>query len=87
MAKGKVAFLVLNPLSIPQQLTMPLSDIPGNPCGGQRQLQGGERGPACTLRDVWAGKDTPLSSSSLQISLEAHESMVWILSLSAASAQ
>ena len=88
MATNRVAFLVLNPLPIPQTLTLPLSDIPGNPCSKplseQRQGAAGRNG-ACTLRDVWAGKDEPMSSPTLAVSLQPHESAVWILSAGAAA--
>ena len=76
MKRGsKVAFLVLNPLPIAQTLSLPLADVPGNPC---QQPQ-----TACTLRDVWAAKEQPLGSQTLPVTLQPHESMVWILSTSA----
>ena len=74
MAEGKVAFLVLNPLSIPQKLAMPLGDVPGS-CGSS----GAEVGAGCALRDVWAGTDAP-ADGALDVALAPHESRVYILS-------
>ena len=91
----KLAFLVLNPLSIPQTLSLPLADLLGNPCMApaaapaaaaaeeeekEEEKADGGQPAACTLRDVWAAKGEPLSSPMLHVSLLPHESKVWILS-------
>ena len=83
MAVGKVAFLVLNPLSIPQTVKMPLTDVPGNPCSSGSGSRGKMAAKGCKLRDVWAGAENP-AGESLAVSLGPHESLVYILSATTA---
>jgi hypothetical protein len=75
MSASKVAFLVLNPLSLPQKTTVALADVPHNPCKTYAAS-------SCALRDVWAGKDMTSQSGTVDVSLAPHESMVYMLSAS-----
>ena len=89
MSAHELAFVVLNPLSVPQQLTVSLADLPGNPCSTAAPPGGAATATfsPCTLRDVWsAANSTVGASGSVAVKLQPHESMVYILSAAAAAA-
>jgi hypothetical protein len=68
---GKVAILVLNPLYVEQELSVPFDDVPQNPCAG-----------SCTVRDVWQQQDSVVHGSALSLKLAPHESAYFVLSKS-----
>lgn len=83
MNAHELAFVVLNPLSVMQHVTVSLADLPGNPC---TPALGVAASPSpCTLRDVWSAKNSTVSSlGSVPVQLQPHESMVYIVSAPAA---
>ena len=81
---SKVAILVLNPLSVPQAVSLPLADIPGLACGGAADGAGGAGATTstCAVRDVWKGTDGTTTGSSMELSLAVHQSVMYILGAS-----
>lgn len=69
LLQGKVAVLFLNPLDQAQNISIPLADVPGQPCS---------KG-ACAVRDVWAQQDIGSQSDHLSISLATHQTAYYIL--------
>jgi|EP01044_Picomonas_judraskeda_P015160 hypothetical protein len=78
----ELAFVVLNPLTVTQHVTVSLADLPGNPC---TSALGVAAAPSpCTLRDVWSAKNSTVGASgSVLVELRPHESIVYIVSRAA----
>ncbi|CAK0860653.1 unnamed protein product [Prorocentrum cordatum] len=80
LQRGRVAALLLNPLTMAQSAEVPLADLPGTPCRPSA-------GASCLLRDVWARQDAPLTADRVTVHLAAHESAFYILSRGGAAPQ
>lgn len=69
LLNDKVAILLLNPLDVEQELSVPFADVPKSPCGG-----------SCAVRDVWQQQDFVVHGAALSMKLAPHESAYFILS-------
>jgi len=69
LSGGKVAALLLNVLSMPQSLSLPLRDVPG--------LEGADR---CSIRDLWGHRDAFAHAGRLDVTLKAHASALYVFS-------
>jgi len=65
---AKAAVLLLNPAPRPQDVSVPLADVPHLACGGP-----------CTVRDVWAQKDSAPVADRLELRLGGHASAFYVL--------
>jgi len=73
LLKDKVAVLAVNTVNVNQAFSVPLSDIPGVPCGGSK---------ACMVHNVWTSEDHVVQADHLSLNLAMHESVYYIISSS-----
>jgi len=76
---SKVAALLVNVLSVPQSVQLPLADVPG--LGG-----GAGTSRACATRDVWRQEDFVVHSAHLELGLASHASAYYIFDCAGSAA-
>lgn len=80
LSASSVAILLVNPSAEPETLSFPLADVPRRFTGsGQAGVNFQCLPQKCTARDVWAKKDTAVTSDHLSVSLRPWESAFYIL--------
>eukprot|EP00039_Didymoeca_costata_P012683 m.183776 g.183776 ORF g.183776 m.183776 type:complete len:595 (+) comp15549_c0_seq4:133-1917(+) len=68
LSNNRVAILVLNPLSINQNVTVPFADVPNISCSD-----------SCPLLDVWRHTSSVIAGNYINVSLASHQSHYFIL--------
>lgn len=80
---GRVAVLVVNILDQPQDLQLPLADIPSLTCGSPGPSGASGAGSAavagCPVRSVWDRKDLAPATHHIIVSLRSHESAFYVV--------